>query len=183
LPFSNVTIIPDNIGTYSDARGYFTLVSPDSILNVRIRSVGFENSTASLQNKVSNNAIVLQQDIKNIPSTVLNNRKPNSERKRRDTMTLEEPEPADGWYNYDTYIANNIKITDNIKIKTSPASEVELSFDVNKEGEPVKIKVEKSVCGECDAEAIRLLKDGPKWKKKKKNLRAKVAVSFQQSDE
>jgi hypothetical protein len=98
-------------------------------------------------------------------------------------MTVEEPEPADGWYNYDTYIANNIKIPDNIKIKNSPASEVELSFDVNKEGDPVNIKVEKSVCKECDAEAIRLLKDGPKWKKKKKNRRAQVAVSFLQTDE
>ena len=184
LPFANVTNIEDDIGTYADVKGNFVLTSPDSVLNVRIRSVGYENSTASLKNKLSNNAIILQQDTKNIPSTVLNNRKINTERKQQGyNMKLEEPEPADGWYNYDTYIANNIKITDEIKTKTSPSSAVELSFDVNKYGEPVNIKVEKSVCKECDEEAIRLLKEGPKWKKNKKSLRAKVAVSFLQGDQ
>ncbi len=64
-------------------------------------------------------------------------------------------------------------------MKTNPDSKVELSFDVNESGEPVHIKIEKSVCKECDAEAIRLLKEGPKWKKKKKNRRAKVSVPFQ----
>jgi len=134
----------------------------------------------TLQTARSNNSIVLEQDTKNIPSTVISNRNVNSERKRMDNnMKLEEPEPADGWYNYDTYIANNIKISDEIKMKTDPSSEVDLSFDVNEFGEPVNIKVEKSVCKECDAEAIRLLKEGPKWKKNKKNKRAKVSVTFQ----
>ncbi|MEJ0103524.1 MAG: carboxypeptidase-like regulatory domain-containing protein [Bacteroidota bacterium] len=183
LPFANVTNIEDNVGTYTDAKGNFVLISPDSVLNVRIRSVGYENNTALLQNKLSNNAVIMQQDTKNIPSTVLNNRKINTERKQQDNnMKFEEPEPADGWYNYDTYIANNIKITDEIKTKTSSSSAVELSFDVNKYGEPVNIKVEKSVCKECDEEAIRLLKEGPKWKKKK-NHRAKVAVPFLQEDQ
>ena len=180
LPFANVTIVPDNIGTYTDVKGNFTLISPDSTLNVQVRSVGFEDKRTTLQTARPNNSIVLEQDTKNIPSTVISNRNVNSERKRMDNnMKLEEPEPADGWYNYDTYIANNIKISDEIKMKTDPSSEVDLSFDVNEFGEPVNIKVEKSVCKECDAEAIRLLKEGPKWKKNKKNKRAKVSVAFQ----
>jgi hypothetical protein len=180
LPFANVTIVPDNIGTYTDVKGNFVLISPDSILDVKIRSVGFENNNARLQNNIASNSIILQQDTKNIPSTVLNTNKANTERKRQDNMKVEEPEPADGWYNYDTYIANNIKISDEIKTKTSPSSQVELSFEVNKYGEPINIKVEKSVCKECDEEAIRLLKEGPKWKKKKKSKRAKVSVGFSQ---
>ena len=182
LPFANVTIVPDNIGTYTDAKGNFVLISPDSVLNVKIRSVGFENNSASLQNNIANNSIVLQQDTKNIPATVLNTKRTGIERKRQDNMTVEEPEPADGWYNYDTYIANNMKISDEIKTKAAPSSQVELSFEVNKYGEPVNIKVEKSVCKECDEEAIRLLKEGPKWKKNKKNKRAKVSVGFSQTE-
>ncbi|MBS1576042.1 MAG: energy transducer TonB [Bacteroidetes bacterium] len=96
-------------------------------------------------------------------------------------MKVEEPEPVDGWYNYDTYIANNINISDEIKTKTTASSQVELSFEVNKYGEPINIKVDKSACKECDEEAIRLLKEGPKWKKKK-NKRAKIAVDFSQPD-
>ena len=180
LPFANVTIVPDNIGTYTDVKGNFVLISPDSVLDVKIRSVGFENNNVRLQNNIAGNSIVLQQDTKNIPSTVLNTSKTNTERKRQDNMKVEEPEPADGWYNYDTYIANNIQISDEIKTKTTASSQVELSFEVNKYGEPVNIKVEKSVCKECDQEAIRLLKEGPKWKKKNKNKKAKVSVGFSQ---
>src|SRR4029079_6692155 len=41
LPFANITNTRDNVGTYADAQGRFTLVSPDSVLNVQVRSVGF----------------------------------------------------------------------------------------------------------------------------------------------
>lgn len=178
LPFANVTNTKDNVGTYTDIKGYFTLISPDSSLNVQIRSVGFENANTQLQNNISSNAIVLQQDLKNIPSTTLSNKKVNTERARKSTMVLEEPEPYDGWYNYDTYIANNINLPDDVKQKNTSSGEVELSFDISKSGEPVNIKVEKSACKECDEEAIRLLKEGPKWKKKKKNRRAHLNVAF-----
>ena len=95
-------------------------------------------------------------------------------------MKLEEPEPADGWDNYDTYLANNLEIPD--ELKTKPASggtEVEVSFEVNKNGEPVNIKVEKSLCGKCDKEAIRLVKEGPKWRRNaNKKGRTTVTIRF-----
>ena len=178
LPFANVTNTKDNVGTYTDVKGYFTLISPDSALNVQVRSVGFENANTQLQNNISSNAIVLQQDLKNFPSSTVSNNKVNTERARQSTMVLEEPEPYDGWYNYDTYIANNINLRDDVKQKNTSRGEVELSFDISKTGEPVNIKVEESACKECDEEAIRLLKEGPKWKKKKKNRRAHLNVAF-----
>ncbi|MGC4037020.1 MAG: carboxypeptidase-like regulatory domain-containing protein [Chitinophagaceae bacterium] len=178
LPFANVMILPDHIGTYTDAKGNFVLISPDSTLDVRVRSVGFENDTAKLFVGASANTIVLNNDTKNIPSTVLAGKKSFAVRKPGDNMTVEEPEPADGWANYDTYLLNNIEISEEIKKKTTPSTEVELSFDVNDLGEPVNVKVEKSACKECDAEAIRLLKEGPKWKNLKTNKRGKLSFTF-----
>jgi TonB family protein len=93
-------------------------------------------------------------------------------------MTLEEPEPADGWSNYDTYIANNLNIPENAREKQAIGGEVELSFEVDKNGEPVNIKITKSLCERCDKEAIRLVKDGPKWKRKAKKGRTTVKVAF-----
>jgi len=178
LPFPNVTNTADNVGTYTDIRGYFVLVSPDSALNVRIRSVGFENDIAKLKNNVANNTIVLQPDTKNIAATVISNRQFNMERRQQGTTVVEEPEPYDGWYYYDTYLANNINVPDEIKTKKAMSGEVELSFLVNSNGAPVDVKIEKSVSRECDAEAVRLLKEGPRWKQKKKNSRARVTVAF-----
>ena len=178
LPFANVTNTRDNVGTYSDAKGNFTLTSPDSVLNVQIRSIGFENRNAELKNFVSNNAVVLQEDKKSIKEDVVSYKKFNTSRNRDAGMVLEEPEPADGWSNYDTYMANNLNIPDAVKTKPSTNGEVEVSFDVNKNGEPINIKVEKSLCKECDQEAIRLIREGPKWKKRGKKSRANVTVPF-----
>ena len=178
LPFANVTNTRDNVGTYADAKGNFILTSPDSVLKVQVRSIGFENRNAELKNIVANNAVVLQEDRKSIKEDVLSTKKFKTARTRDAGMVLEEPEPVDGWSNYDTYIANNLNTPDGLKIKPSTTGEVEVSFDVNKNGEPVNIKVEKSLCKECDQEAIRLVREGPKWKKRGKKSRAKVTVPF-----
>jgi TonB family protein len=179
LPFANITNTTDNVGTYSDAKGYFTLVSPDSVLNVQVRSLGFENSTTSLRNNIMNNQVVMQDD-RSLAEVVVNNKKVNSNRSRDANMKFEEPEPADGWESYDTYIANNLNIPEKIEAKKPGGSgEVEISFEVNKDGEPINIRVEKSLCDKCDKEAIRLIKEGPKWKRKaKKGKRTTVTVPF-----
>lgn len=179
LPFSNITNTEDGIGTYSDARGYFTLTSPDSVLNVQVRSLGFENNKMQLQNNIPNNQVQLQEDRSSLAEVVISNKKVNSKRDRNNTMVLEEPEPADGWTNYDLYLANNLKTPEVFKDKeTNIRGEVELSFEVDKNGVPFNITVKKSLCQSCDKEAIRLVKEGPKWKRKAKKGRATVKISF-----
>ncbi len=92
LPFANVTIVPDMVGTYADAKGNFTLISPDTLLAVQVRSAGYENKKASLQTRLSNNSVVLEPDTSNVPSTVISNRKINSDRRKMaHNVKLEEP--------------------------------------------------------------------------------------------
>jgi CarboxypepD_reg-like domain len=181
MPFANVTNIRDNVGTYSDAKGNFTLISADSVMNVQVRSLGFENNNAILRNNVQENQILMQED-KSLTANVLDSSKRNySLRSRNAGMTFEEPEPADGWPAYDSYLANNVNIPDNLeKQKKSGADAVEVSFEVNKLGEPVNIKIEKSLCEKCDKEAIRLIREGPKWRRKAKKGRTTVTVPFNQ---
>ena len=178
VPFANITNTQDNVGTYSDARGYFNLTSPDSVLKVEIRSIGFENNNVQLLNKVSNNQVVMQDDSKSLSEVVISNKKPNAAaRSRESNMKVEEPEPADGWDNYDTYLLNNLNMPDEMKTKQT-RGDVEVSFEVDKNGAPVNIKVEKSLCAKCDEEAIRLIKVGPKWKRRDRKSRTKVTVPF-----
>ena len=180
LPFSNITNTEDNIGTYSDAKGYFTLTSPDSILKVQVSSLGFESNNVQLQNNVASNKVLLQEDRSSLSEIVISNKKVNSNnRSRNNSLVLEEPEPADGWGNYDIYLANNLKVPETFKNKQAAAAgEVELSFDVTKDGAPINITIKKSLCETCDKEAIRLIKEGPKWKRKTKKGKATVTVSF-----
>ena len=178
LPFANITNTRDNVGTYADAQGRFTLVSPDSVLNVQVRSVGFENSTVQLKNSVTSNDVVLQED-KTTPDKVLSFQKPDTSRSRTANIKFEELEPADGWSNYNTYLANNINVPQDLKRKEDLKGQVQLSFEVNQQGDPINIRVERSLCVKCDEEAIRAVKQGPKWKKKnKKAKRITISVPF-----
>ncbi|HEX5652349.1 MAG TPA: carboxypeptidase-like regulatory domain-containing protein [Chitinophagaceae bacterium] len=180
VPFANVTNREDNVGTYTDAKGYFNLTSPDSVLNVQVRSLGYNDNNARLYNNVRNNQVLMQED-RSLNEVVISQKKPNaSSRARTNNMKLEnenEPEPEDGWDNYDSYLANNLNIPEDFKkIKQTGIDSVRLSFEVNKYGMPVNIKVLKSLCERCDQEAIRLVKEGPRWKRKKG--RTTVTVSF-----
>jgi hypothetical protein len=185
LPFANITNSRDNVGTYSDANGYFALVSPDSIMNVQVKVVGFENKKLNLQNTVPTNMIVMQED-RSVATKVLDTVKRNYAARRSGdgTMTLEEPEPADGWSYYNSYVANNLNVPETFDTKRKDGDDaVEVSFEVNKNGEPINLKIEKSLCDKCDKEAIRLIKEGPKWKRKaKKGKRTTITVPFTKLD-
>ena len=181
LPFSNVTNIRDNVGTYTDANGNFVLTSPDSVLNVQIRSLGYDNSNIQLRNNIPANNVVMQEGRSNLSEVVISNKKPNAAaRSKNNNRKLIEPEPADGWEKYDSYLANNLNTPDEFKQqKTNAANSVELSFEVDKTGEPVNIRIEKSLCSSCDKEAIRLIKEGPKWKRNaSKKGRTTVTIQF-----
>ncbi len=181
VPFANVTnLVDNNAGTYTDANGYFNLRYADTLLNVQVRSVGFENNTVLLRNNLPNNPVVMQEDRRGLSEVVISNKQVNTASRSLDiNRTLEEPEPADGWSNYDTYIANNLNVPEEARNKPSSSPSVEISFEVDKNGEPTNFKVEKSLCPKCDQEAIRLIKEGPKWKRKaKKNGRTTVTISF-----
>ncbi len=179
LPFSNVTIPGEGVGTYSDAKGNFNFVYVDSVLPVRARSLGYEEKTYTMQPDVKENRIVLQED-ENLKREIVINRQEKQARNQAfkpmivETDSLKSVEPSIGWNNYNLYALNNSRAVE-LPVKRS----VELSFDISKTGEAENITVDKSSGKELDEEAIRLLKEGPKWKKKKgTKSRGKVILKF-----
>ena len=74
---------------------------------------------------------------------MVSNQKPNAAARSRDAnMKLEEPEPADGWENYDTYLANNLEVPEDLKQnKQTGSGAVEVSFEVDKNGDPLISKL------------------------------------------
>ena len=179
VPFANVLNTRDNIGTYTDVRGYFNLVSSDSILDVQVRSLGFNSERYRLIPSKQPNTLILKEDA-TARMQMENDQvgRVMSNASRKDSAEIEEPEV--GWGNYNTYIENNIKIPENVRAKNA-LNEVELSFDVDKSGQPVNIKVIKSSqCKECDEEAKRLLKEGPKWKRKGRKYKTTISIAVDQ---
>jgi hypothetical protein len=126
---------------------------------------------------ISNLNIVLQADNAGLSEVIVSSGKKQEAGKRSFEIKVDTLEPTEGWARFDDYIARNIQVPDELKSKQPLSGEVELSFDVNNNGEPVNISVTKSLCEKCDQEAIRLLKEGPKWKKKK-TKKGKVTIRF-----
>jgi TonB family protein len=57
--------------------------------------------------------------------------------------------------------------------------EVEVSFDVLSNGAVSNVNIAKSLCSDCDKEALRLIKEGPQWKVKNgKKDKGKVKIKF-----
>jgi TonB family protein len=180
LPFTNISIKKENFGTYADAKGIVRLVSTDSILQVEVKSVGYQAKTFALRSNQTQTKIILQEEETALKDkTVIGNADmAGSKRSRKATLlkdSVVNVEPADGWDNYNTYVANNLDIPES-KLKSG---EVELTFDVKANGTISNIRVNKSLGTEYDEAAKRLLQEGPQWKVKKgRKTSASIKVQF-----
>jgi len=183
LPFANISIKSENFGTYADVKGNFRLVSADSLITVEIKSAGYQPQLFTLHSNVQQNKIVLaEDDLALRQKTVVGyGTYAKSKVSRRATLlkdSVVNVEPADGWDNYNTYVDNNIEIPEDI-LKKNIHGQVELSFDVKSNGTITNIKVDKSLCDNCDEAAKRLIEQGPQWKTKNgKKGKGKVTVQF-----
>ncbi len=70
--------------------------------------------------------------------------------------------PIDGWEAYYTFVRNNI-VVPREALEAGLEGSVYLEFDLDTDGRPTEIRVTQSLSAACDAEAIRLLRQGPLW--------------------
>jgi TonB family protein len=165
LPYANVMISGENIGTYTDSKGNFNITYDDSVLPIRTRSLGYESVNVQLKPGNKEQQIIMPEDEKLKQSLSVIVQKPQAKQVGQkpliiETDSLSSALPVVGLIDYNTYLLNNNRISELPQASRS----VELSFEVDKRGEVKNITVEQSSGKALDAEAIRLLKEGPKWK-------------------
>ncbi|MCW3072979.1 MAG: hypothetical protein JWP69_48 [Flaviaesturariibacter sp.] len=174
IPFASITVRQTNAGIQSDKNGKFEISVPDTTAIVTVNAVGYQTNQVALNN-LQQNRIVLAESNQQLNEVVVT--RSRAAKKVAPTHVIEgQLEPKEGWTRYDDYLAENIEAPEN-KLERPMSGEVSLSFDVNNDGEPINIKVEKSLCASCDRKAIQLLKQGPKWKREK-GKRGKVTMRF-----
>lgn len=173
LPFANITEVKSGVGTYADAKGNFIMVAADSVLSIETRSVGYNTANVFVRNNQQQKIVLRDEAVTygNITKEELFERNKKRTGIMKEELTEMESEPIDGWDNYSMYVLNNTRnsrFTDEkIRLKDkASAKEVEVSFDVMPDGNIANFKVERSNCVTCNNEAIRVLKEGPKWKSK-----------------
>lgn len=194
--FSGVVVSPDNkpVGfasiklpqnkkpVYTDANGVFNFQSTDSLLNVTVISAGYTSQQFKLSNSVLQNKIVLEPQV--VATQTMGKAKAESARRKQQAFedsTLiddEDAEPAGGWIEYNNYLSSNLRFPEDARQKNIHG-EVEITVKLTNNGDVSQIKVDKPLCPDCDAEAIRLVKEGPKWDvKNTKKKKVKIKVKF-----
>ena len=181
---ASVTYKGTNIGTITNMNGEFSLVKKDDKKRLTAEYIGYNpveiridtNRTmliAMNENKQALNEVVVvgYGATKNKKSTTTGNVVTVKEQAKKEIT----PQPVIGKRSYQKYLKENLvrPTDDNCKdIK----GEVVLSFFVDEEGKPQNITVIHGLCEFADKEAIRLVKEGPKWTSGK--LPARVTVRF-----
>ena len=181
---ASVTYKGTNIGTITNMNGEFSLVKKDDKKRLTAEYIGYNpveiridtNRTmliAMNENKQTLNEVVVvgYGAKKNKKSTTLGSVVKVEEQAEKEIT----PQPVIGKRSYQKYLKENLvrPTDDNCKdIK----GEVVLSFFVDEEGKPQNITVIHGLCEFADKEAIRLVKEGPKWTSGK--LPARVTVRF-----
>ena len=184
-PSTLSTQVTDSVKEQVYAHAEITAPTSDKTSESRLSKEAYYKKQDAISGKVSgfvdtikNFDVVLQPaPMAEVEVVVVNKNKTvaRQDARRRMHITVDTLEPVEGWTNFGDYIAANMRAPE--ELETKPVKgEVELSFEVNKQGEPVNITVVRSLCGKCDEEAIRLLKEGPRWKKNKK--KGKVKFNF-----
>lgn len=81
--------------------------------------------------------------------------------------------PIGGMVAYQSYLKKNLNSSEGM-----PTGTVVLTFEIDRNGKPKKVSIAKSLCTACDAEAIRLLENGPKWESEDKKANGSVVIQF-----
>jgi len=155
-------------GATTDSKGQFSL-KLDSILKnptLNVAYLGFLSKEVPVK-KAENLAIELKQDHSALNEVVITGVAAKKERTTASAATiLRAAEPLGGWEKFEEYMLNNNRLLVN---KKQTGRDLLVDFTINRKGEPVDIKIgnnDNLVPQPTQAEkneAIRLLKDGPKW--------------------
>ena len=161
-PLSNVVITPLNSkqSFLTDQNGFFQIPVSEPQITVTVSSVGFNSRNFQLNNQSLLNQLSLEPVTNKLSEVVVT--QPKKDRanafKRTPTVSVQAASPEGGWVEFEKYVeANN-------KLKGSRQGQVVVSFAINRKNELSDFRIEQSAHPDLDAEAIRLIKEGPAWK-------------------
>jgi len=188
-PLANAFVQVENYRSnyFTDMQGFFKIpVTTDSPIHILVGSPGFASQRLQLQNNIRGNASLSHNRISLVPNDSLADLVVtgygNADKKAKKAISgypavmVQNAQPVQGWVAYEAYLSKNKKIP---STQPDTTGQVTVSFEVNRKGELSDFRIEQSLSEEHDAEALRLVREGPKWKLLRgRKARATVIVRF-----
>jgi len=177
-PIDNAVIDLGGMQVVSDPIGRFFVTTSKLPMDIRVGASGYRTAVITWHEGDNFLLVALQK----LPPTAEEKIVGDIAKRKTDaTMVVVANDTADtaplvSWASFNDYFRSNMKAKGTSRIYKS----VSLSFAVNDHGVPVDIEVSQSAGKEAEAEAIRLLKDGPKWRTKSgEQAMATITIKYQ----
>jgi hypothetical protein len=177
LPAVSVAVNNTNNGTITDKDGYFA-IPVDSTTNVQlnVNYIGYESKRLKVDNNQNNLSIAMNESHSALDEVVVSGYG-TRQKSRLERIAYQAPVPGEGFDSYQQYLVKHVKYpasAGNIK------GVVKVGFTVKSDGRMENFKVITKLQGDCDAEAIRVIKEGPAWLPASdgKSARVQVDVPF-----
>lgn len=179
-PLANATVAieKENYATVTDRSGFFELNSKDSQPDVNVTVVGYASRKVELDNRRQLNEIKLEPNKNALDEVVVTSKSSERRDKSKGLSTkVQDASPVIGWIEFEKYLEKNKKPENDAKFKSG---EVVVSFLVDKKSQLSSFRIEQSLGKEENAEATRLIKEGPAWKltTTARKARATVIIRF-----
>ena len=155
-PLIGASIVVSNTGqgALTDIQGDFTINSPFENPSLFVSYTGFQNKEVQVSGEgfldiqLSEGAQLSEVVVTGLSS------------KKQEKKVVFEPKG--GFKKFGKYVKQNLRMPQ-AAIDAGIKGEVEIGFTLNSSGRPTNFKAIRSLGHGCDEEAIRLLKEGPKW--------------------
>jgi TonB family protein len=181
LPGVNVTIKGTNLGTITDAEGYFQIPMDSLNTGLMFSFIGFESTEVTVPGFKNELNVAMQPDIAQLSEVVVVGY--GAEKKEEDEYPLVEMAyPVGGRKAFKEYLMKNLKYPDQA-LNNEIEGKVTIQFTIETTGRLSEFRVLKGIGYGCEEEVIRLIKEGPKWSATKRNAepikdRVKVRMKF-----
>ncbi|WP_152981613.1 TonB family protein [Hymenobacter sp. AT01-02] len=143
-------------GTVTAADGSFSLVVPAMAKHLVVSSVGYATQAVPVPAEPTSLALALAPDSQQLSEVVVVRRDAPPAPMAVGAM------PAGGYASLKKYLRDSLDYPEKA-LEDRQEGNVKLRFVVGTDGKVSDIKVVKKLSEECDAEAIRLLQEGPAW--------------------
>lgn len=176
--------------TQTDEEGRFRLDATDSSLQLMVSAVGYNSKQQEIKPSAAPATVVLNDRDAALSEVVVTSAAGIKRNARQTTASVSSGETAK---TLELKMPSNVS-TQNVylvsgqtefsrfakdSLSAAPArGNVELSFDIDDKGNPVRIKVARQLCPDCDNLAVKLVQQAT-WKKIKKRHKAIVNIGFQ----
>lgn len=161
IPGVNVIVKGGAVGTITDMEGAYSIEVPvEEDVTLVYSFIGLSSQEVNVEDK-SNIDVNMEPDLNSLSEIVVTAYGSSDDYERPD-YSYTPPEPIGGNGKFKDYIKENIQYPESGLAENTKGT-VKLKFTVGVSGSIQKLEVIKSLGDDFDKEAIRLLKEGPKW--------------------